>query len=42
MDETHGVVNEGVANTAISLKDEYAKSKTPLMVKVGSLSARSI
>ena len=33
MDETHGVVNESVANTAIPFKDEYAKSIMPVMAK---------
>ena len=42
MDETHGVVNEGVTKTAISFKDEYAKSSKPVMAKVDSLFARSM
>jgi len=33
MDETNGVVNEGVANTTISFKDENAKSIMPVMAK---------
>jgi hypothetical protein len=42
MDETHVVVNEGVTNTAIAFKDEYAKSIKPVMAKVESLFARYI
>ena len=42
MDDMHGVVNEGVTNTAISFKDECAKSIKPVMAKIDSLFARSM
>ena len=37
MNEMHGVLNEGMANTAISCKDEYAKSIKLVMSKVESM-----
>ncbi len=38
----HGVVKEAANNTALSFRDEYAKSTTPVMAKVDSLFARSM
>jgi len=42
MDETHCTVNEDVTTTAISFKDEYAKSIKPVMAKVDSVFTRSM
>ena len=51
MEGMHGVVNEvatntasllATTNTALSFRDEYAKSITPVMAKVDSLFARSM
>jgi hypothetical protein len=42
MERMHGVVSEVATNTAISFRDEYAKSIKPLMAKVNSLFARSM
>ncbi len=42
MEGMHGVVNEIATNTALSFRDEYAKSIKPVMAKVDSLFARSM